>query len=157
MHFAFGLALAGMLRPSKVLGFLSLSPSRVKGEGWDPSLALVAVGGILPSAAFFFGKVSERVRRQRTAGEKGKESDAPLLYAACPLWRLPTTQQLDVRLVLGSAIFGIGWGLSGACPGPMLVNWGAALAGGVPGALGAGSLLVLAMAAGGQLAAAAPM
>ncbi|KDN52284.1 hypothetical protein K437DRAFT_254482 [Tilletiaria anomala UBC 951] len=146
LHFAFGLALTGMLRSSKVLGFLSLSPMRIIGMyGWDPSLAMVALGGILPSAAGYFLSVKPRIDR----GGK-TEADQPMLHAASPMWRLPKSQIIDAKLIGGAALFGAGWGLSGLCPGPAIVSLGAAFASGQ--GLQHISIFCASMAAAGQLA-----
>jgi uncharacterized membrane protein YedE/YeeE len=95
--FGLGLIVSGMANPAKVLGFLDLAGR------WDPSLAFVMVGAIAVSAIAF------AVARQRTVS---------LLGAAM---KLPTARQIDRRLLLGSALFGVGWGLAGICPGPGLV------------------------------------
>lgn len=92
--FGLGLYLSGMTNPAKVLGFLDLA-----GE-WDPSLALVMLGALAVSSVFFYV-----ARRRRTA----------LLGA--PM-QMPTLRTLDRRLVLGSGVFGVGWGIAGLCPGP---------------------------------------
>lgn len=118
--FGFGLLLSGMADPAKVLGFLDLAGA------WDPSLALVMAGAIavgLPS----FAAAQARVRRGRGALLGG------------PL-QLPTARQVDRRLVGGSLLFGIGWGLAGFCPGPAL----SALTTGLPPVL----LFIAAMIAG---------
>lgn len=96
--FAAGLVLAGMTQPAKVVGFLDFFGA------WDPSLAMVMVGAIgtyLPIFAI--------VKRRRT----------PLFSA---LFVLPTRRDIDRRLLLGAALFGIGWGLGGFCPGPAIVS-----------------------------------
>jgi len=98
--FGLGLILSGMANPAKVLGFLDLAGS------WDPSLALVMVGAIA------VGLVAFALARRRTATLLG----APL--------RLPTANVIDRRLVGGSLLFGVGWGLAGFCPGPALVALG---------------------------------
>ena len=99
--FGIGLIIAGMANPSKVLGFLDLAGS------WDPSLALVMGGAIPVSAiAFLWAK---------------KRAISFLGYTI----QLPDTRHLDKRLVIGGALFGIGWGLAGICPGPALVLLGA--------------------------------
>lgn len=98
--FGLGLILSGMASPAKVLGFLDLAGS------WDPSLALVMVGAIA------VGLVAFALARRRTATLLG----APL--------RLPTANVIDRRLVGGSLLFGVGWGLAGFCPGPALVALG---------------------------------
>ncbi len=107
MLFALGLGLGGMTQPSRVLAFLD-----VAGD-WDPRLALVMLGAIAVYAPVY--RVA--VRRQR-----------PLL---APAFDLPTRGHVDGRLVTGAAVFGIGWGLAGLCPGPALTS----LASGQPAAL----------------------
>jgi uncharacterized membrane protein YedE/YeeE len=95
--FGLGLLVAGMANPAKVLGFLDLAGA------WDPSLALVMAGAIAVGApAFAFVK-------KRTKTLLG----APVL--------LPSPRRIDTRLILGSLVFGMGWGLAGICPGPALV------------------------------------
>ena len=96
--FGLGLILSGMGNPAKVQNFLDFFGT------WDPSLALVMVGAIAVGlVAFTWAK------RRKTAllGE--------------PM-QLPTAVKIDTRLLLGSAMFGIGWGLAGFCPGPALMN-----------------------------------
>ena len=96
--FGLGLILSGMGNPGKVLNFLDFFGT------WDPSLALVMVGAIAVGlVAFTWAK------RRKTAllGE--------------PM-QLPNAVKIDTRLLLGSAMFGIGWGLAGFCPGPALMN-----------------------------------
>ncbi len=92
--FAFGLALAGMTRPAKVLGFLDFF------RAWDPSLAFV-MGGAIAVHAVAVAFITRR--------------NSPVLAAA---FVLPTRRDLDTRLLVGAALFGIGWGLGGYCPGP---------------------------------------
>ena len=95
--FGVGLLVAGMANPAKVLGFLDLAGA------WDPSLALVMAGAVAVGAgAFAFMK-----KRTRTL------LGAPVL--------LPGARGIDRRLILGSLVFGVGWGLAGICPGPALV------------------------------------
>jgi len=114
--FGIGLMVSGMANPAKVLGFLDLAGT------WDPSLAFVMVGAIaIGSLAFFLAK-----RRKRS-------------LLGLPV-QLPASTTVTPRLVLGSAAFGIGWGLAGFCPGPALVALGA----GYPKAVG----FVAAMVAG---------
>ena len=96
--FGIGLILSGMTDPSKVIGFLDLAGH------WDPSLAFVMGGAIL------VGVVAFRFARGREKSLLGNEM------------RLPTSSQIDRRLVLGSLAFGTGWGLAGYCPGPALVS-----------------------------------
>jgi uncharacterized membrane protein YedE/YeeE len=96
--FALGVCLSGMVRPSKVLGFLD-----VRGD-WDPSLALVMV-----SALGVYAIAWALVRRLRAPLFGGSFPGAP-------------SRAIDARLVGGAALFGLGWGLGGFCPGPALVS-----------------------------------
>ena len=98
--FGLGLILSGMANPAKVLAFLDLAGA------WDPSLALVMVGAI---GAAWLPFAWARRRERSLLG-------APL--------QLPTAQRPDRRLLLGSLVFGAGWGLAGFCPGPALVALG---------------------------------
>lgn len=98
--FGGGLLLSGMANPAKVLAFLDLAGP------WDPSLALVMVGAIAVGLLAF---VLVRGRQVSLLG-------APM--------RLPSAGQIDRRLVVGSTLFGVGWGLAGFCPGPALVALG---------------------------------
>ena len=96
--FALGLGLSGMTRPSKILGFLDVAGP------WDPSLAFVMIGAIGMHVLF--------VRRARRAGSPR--------FGARFSW--PVAAAVDARLIVGAAIFGVGWGLAGYCPGPALVS-----------------------------------
>ena len=98
--FGLGLIVSGMANPAKVLGFLDLAGD------WDPSLVFVMGGAIAVGAIAFF------IARHR----KVSLLDAPM--------RLPTSRAIDRRLVGGSLLFGIGWGIAGFCPGPGLVALG---------------------------------
>jgi uncharacterized membrane protein YedE/YeeE len=98
--FAVGLALAGMTLPSKVIGFLDVAGR------WDPSLAFVMVGAIAVYATAY--RLSLRMARPVVATS----------FAAVPPARI------DLRLLVGSALFGVGWGLAGLCPGPALASMG---------------------------------
>jgi len=96
--FGLGLIISGMTDPSKVIGFLDLAGA------WDPSLAFVMGGAILVGAgAFTIAK-----KRQRSL------LGAPM--------QLSSATELDKGLLIGSLVFGIGWGLSGFCPGPAVVS-----------------------------------
>jgi uncharacterized membrane protein YedE/YeeE len=102
--FGLGLIVAGMNDPLKVLAFLDVSGR------WDPSLALVMLGAISTAAAGF----AFATRRRRT-----------LLGVAL---QLPDRRQVDAPLLVGSVLFGVGWGLSGYCPGPGIVGlWAGSL------------------------------
>ncbi|WP_413460299.1 DUF6691 family protein [Herbaspirillum huttiense] len=98
--FGLGLIVSGMADPAKVLGFLDLAGQ------WDPSLALVMAGAIA------IGMPAFALARRRSRSLLG----APM--------QLPTARGIDRRLVLGSVLFGFGWGLAGICPGPALVLLG---------------------------------
>src|SRR6476659_2950945 len=93
-----GLLISGMVQPTKVLGFLDIFGA------WDPSLAVVMVAALAVSAPGFM---------------LAKRRGHPLFAAQCA-W--PTKTAIDRPLVIGSALFGIGWGLVGLCPGPALEN-----------------------------------
>lgn len=97
--FGIGLLISGMTEPSKVLGFLDLFGA------WDATLAFVMAGAVAVSWVGF------ALARRRSA---------PVL-ASQFAW--PTRNDIDAPLIAGSAMFGIGWGLSGICPGPALVNF----------------------------------
>lgn len=114
--FGIGLLLSGMTDPGKIIGFLDLAGD------WDPSLALV-MGGAVMVGVFAFA-----VAKKRTTTLLG---DA---------LHLPAASGIDRPLIVGSLMFGVGWGLAGFCPGPALVSLGS----GQPKAL----VLVLAMIAG---------
>ena len=96
--FAVGLGLSGMTQPAKVIAFLD-----VTGD-WDPSLALVMLGAIAVHAI---------------AIRLAKSTSAPVL---APCYKPPTATALDRRLLLGAALFGLGWGMAGLCPGPAVVS-----------------------------------
>ncbi|QTN26390.1 YeeE/YedE family protein [Rhodoferax sp. AJA081-3] len=99
--FGVGLIVAGMTDPSKVLGFLDLAGN------WDPSLAFVMGGGILVGLGAF------ATAKKRTTTFFGGAM------------HLPTSTDIDKRLIGGGLLFGAGWGLAGFCPGPAIVSLGA--------------------------------
>lgn len=96
--FGWGLLISGMTDPSKVIGFLDLAGS------WDPSLAMV-MGGAIAVGFFAFGTA-----KKRTSNFFGGAL------------HLPTSSDINKRLLLGSLLFGAGWGLAGFCPGPGIVS-----------------------------------
>lgn len=114
--FGFGLSLSGMLDPARVRAFLDIAGN------WNPSLAFVLGGAVSVSALGVL--LTRRLKR-------------PLFDET---FHLPDNQVIDRRLIVGSAIFGIGWGLVGLCPGPAL----ASLSLGLPATI----LFVAAMVAG---------
>jgi uncharacterized membrane protein YedE/YeeE len=114
--FGLGLAISGMMNPAKVIGFLDVAGS------WDPTLAFVMGGALLvtvPAYRLILGR------------------GHPVLAGG---FSLPSNTRLDTPLILGSALFGVGWGLVGFCPGPAV----AAVVTGLPAVLG----FVAAMVAG---------
>ena len=119
--FGLGLTISEMINPARVIGFLDLAGQ------WDPTLAFVMAGALAVTLPLF----------------------RFILRRPCPLldrqFHLPTQSQIDRRLIFGAAIFGVGWGLAGFCPGPAL----AGLASGNPGVF----LFVAAMVGGQWLAA----
>ncbi|MGW9231355.1 DUF6691 family protein [Pseudorhizobium sp. NPDC055634] len=114
--FGLGLSLSGMLNPAKVQGFLDVFGA------WDPSLAFVLGGAVV--VAFIGVQVMKRMRHP----------------AFDDSFHLPTSRRIDPPLVVGSALFGLGWGIGGFCPGPAV----AALSMGIPQT----ALFVVAMLAG---------
>ena len=98
--FGIGLILSGMTDPGKVIGFLDVAGL------WDPSLAFVMAGAIV--VGFFAFMMASRRTQTFLGGAM----------------QLPQRRDIDARLVGGSVVFGIGWGLAGFCPGPALVSFG---------------------------------
>lgn len=98
--FGIGLVVSGMADPAKVQGFLDLAGA------WDPSLALVMAGALAVAVPAF------ALARRRRASLVG----TPIA--------MPASREIDRRLVAGSALFGVGWGLAGFCPAPALVVLG---------------------------------
>jgi uncharacterized membrane protein YedE/YeeE len=114
--FGLGLIVSGMSNPAKVLGFLDLFGT------WNPSLAFVMAGAIAVGAVAF------AAAKKRTTSLLGD-----------PM-QLPAARKVDAALIMGSLLFGMGWGLAGICPGPALVLLGAGTA--------KGAIFVVAMLAG---------
>ncbi|EPQ5227602.1 DUF6691 family protein [Providencia stuartii] len=114
--FGLGLVIAGMGNPAKILAFLDITGT------WDPSLLItMAVGMVISGITFLWVK---------------KRSVSVL---NCPL-QIPTNQTIDKKLVTGSVLFGVGWGLAGICPGPALLLTGMGITQGI--------IFTLAMVAG---------
>lgn len=122
--FGLGLSLGGMTQPGVVLGFLDLFGA------WNPQLLFVMTGAVLTTA------IGYRLVLRRTQ---------PWLSDT---FKLPAARQFDARLVVGAAMFGIGWGIAGYCPGPALASMG--------GGIASVWLLVATMALGWWLAAKLP-
>ncbi len=97
--FGVGMTLSGMIEPQKVVGFLD-----VMGE-WDASLAFVMGGALLVFMPFYW----LRIKKTSTAMDGSVVS-------------IPTQTNLDVKLVIGAALFGLGWGIAGICPGPAVTS-----------------------------------
>ncbi len=98
--FSLGLCLSGLVAPLKVLAFLDLFGA------WDPSLIFTMAGGLLVTGVSWF---ATRARGASLLGD--------------PM-QIPSNTALDARLIGGSLLFGVGWGLAGVCPGPAIVNLG---------------------------------
>jgi uncharacterized membrane protein YedE/YeeE len=96
--FGFGLSLSGMLDPARVQGFLDIFGA------WDPSLAFVLGGAV--TVAFIGLRLGWRMPR-------------PILDTT---FHFPASTRIDARLIFGSALFGLGWGLGGLCPGPAVAS-----------------------------------
>ena len=114
--FGLGLLLAGMGNPAKILAFLDITGN------WDPSLLVtMAVAMVISGIAF------QLVKKRKTS------------VLNCPL-QIPSSNVIDKKLVIGSVLFGLGWGLGGICPGPAILLTGMGLTQGI--------LFALAMIAG---------
>lgn len=96
--FGFGLALSGMMNPARVRGFLDIFGV------WDPTLAFVMAGALIVMGMAW--RIQPRMHRP----------------VACEDFSLPGTKLIDAKLLGGSALFGIGWGLGGLCPGPAIAS-----------------------------------
>jgi hypothetical protein len=97
--FGFGLAFSGMTDPANVIGFLNL------GGQWNPSLAFVMLGGLavtIPAFQLLIPKMEKPLQAK--------------------IFAEPNKVTIDLKLVLGACLFGIGWGLSGLCPGPVIAG-----------------------------------
>lgn len=96
--FGFGLSLSGMLNPVRVRGFLDV------GGNWDPSLAFVLGGAVI---VMMIATFLSRVMRRPVFDDS---------------FHMPGSKQIDGRLLAGAAIFGVGWGMAGFCPGPAIAS-----------------------------------
>lgn len=114
--FGFGLSLSGMLNPVNVQGFLDIFGA------WNPRLAFVLGGAVI--VAFIGVQIAKRMQRPAFAEN----------------FHMPMNRPIDTPLIIGSALFGLGWGIGGFCPGPAI----ASLSLGLP----QGILFVIAMVAG---------
>ena len=92
--FGIGLTVSGMVNPAKVIAFLNILGN------WDPSLVFVMVGAIIFSAPFFYIL---------------KNKKKPLFNSS---FQIPSRTNIDRNLIIGSSLFGVGWGMVGLCPGP---------------------------------------
>ena len=123
LMFGVGLALSGMLDPMRVLGFLDVAGA------WDPTLAFVLLGAVAVSAAGY------QIARRRQHPAFAAQFD------------IPAGRQIDTPLLVGAAIFGVGWGLAGFCPGPAL----ASLSLGLPKSAGFVATMLVGMALHGTV------
>jgi hypothetical protein len=98
--FGLGLIISGMTNPAKILAFLDIAGA------WDPSLIFVMGGAVLVGLIAFY------LAKNRTQSFLGGAM------------QIPTRRDVDRPLIIGSAMFGVGWGLAGFCPGPALVSLG---------------------------------
>ena len=96
--FGIGLTVSGMVNPAKVIAFLNILGN------WDPSLVFVMVGAIIFSAPFFYIL---------------KNKKKPLFNSS---FQIPSRTNIDQNLIIGSSLFGIGWGMVGLCPGPVVAS-----------------------------------
>ena len=96
--FGIGLVISEMINPAKVLGFLNIF------DAWDPSLAFVMIGALIISTPVF---------------HLFKKNDKPLFSSS---FSIPTNKEIDKKLIIGSTLFGAGWGLIGLCPGPAITS-----------------------------------
>jgi uncharacterized membrane protein YedE/YeeE len=106
--FAAGLQRSGMAEQAKVLGFLAFTSK----DGWDPSLMVVlgaAVGLLLPPTLWVLGHVAQALG-----------DPASKIFTGRTAWQVSQAEKVDGRLLVGEALFGVGWGLTGLCPGPAL-------------------------------------
>ena len=94
--FGIGLTLSGMINPEKVIGFLNIT------EDWDPSLMFVMIGAIIICFPIFYLL---------------RNTNKPLFASR---FEIPTVKKINRKLIFGSALFGVGWGMVGLCPGPAI-------------------------------------
>ncbi|KAG7529885.1 hypothetical protein FFLO_05333 [Filobasidium floriforme] len=149
LTFGTGLLMSGMVSPSKTLGFMRLpflsilsrdhhsAENGARGwSEWDPSLAMVILAAVLPNMRHWLKKIKPRVDKSiepklyQTADQKiGKSKVNPVTpgQGQKSRWQVPlgkAAYNIDSRLIIGSIVFGLGWGLGGVCPGPALVRLG---------------------------------
>lgn len=105
--FGFGLLLSGLADPAKVLGFLDIS--LILSGQWDPSMMLVIGGALFVYLPVYLLWVKPRIARLQ----------GPVLDSH---YQVPNKTRIDGQLVVGAALFGLGWGMLGICPGPAVVN-----------------------------------
>jgi uncharacterized membrane protein YedE/YeeE len=149
LTFGTGLLMSGMVSPLKTLGFMRLpflstldsnlnSGYQSAGNGargwseWDPSLAMVILAAVLPNMRHWVKKIKPRVDKsiepqlyQTAEGQAGKVVNPS--QGRKSRWQVPlgkAAYNIDARLIIGSVVFGLGWGLGGVCPGPALVRLG---------------------------------
>jgi uncharacterized membrane protein YedE/YeeE len=149
LTFGTGLLMSGMVSPLKTLGFMRLpflsilswdhhsAENGARGwSEWDPSLAMVILAAVLPNMRHWVKKIKPRVDKsiepqlyQTAEEETGKSKVNPVTpgQGQKSRWQVPlgkAAYNIDARLIIGSIVFGLGWGLGGVCPGPALVRLG---------------------------------
>mmetsp|Transcript_25302 Transcript_25302/g.45822 ORF Transcript_25302/g.45822 Transcript_25302/m.45822 type:complete len:374 (-) Transcript_25302:1161-2282(-) len=113
--FSVGLAISGMINSSKIYGFLDAKGLR--NGTYDPTLITVMGGGVVVSWISY-----QFVDRFNIIKHKSTLSSPLSQKKSCGKFGVPTNQTLDLNLIVGSAIFGVGWGIGGLCPGPAIFN-----------------------------------
>jgi uncharacterized membrane protein YedE/YeeE len=112
-----------------VLSFFNISPSRLRKGEWDPSLAFVALSAISISTVGWFFSIKPKVdatrakesnRQTRKQRKETVEDNGPLYQLVAPQWRVPRRTDINWQLLAGAVFFGIGWGMTGLCPGEMM-------------------------------------
>ena len=98
MIFGIGLVISEMINPEKVLGFLNIF------RDWDPSLAFVMIGALVVSTPLF---------------HLSKNKEKPIFSSR---FSISNKKEIDKKLIIGSILFGAGWGLAGLCPGPAITS-----------------------------------
>ena len=117
--FGVGLAISGMCDPGRVIRFLDFTGP----DGWDPSLMGVMLSGVMFNTVTFH--LMHKYGVEVMVAEKADPDDKITLNNVIKIWRHPANLHLPPAFVMGAVLFGLGWGLSGICPGPALVNLGA--------------------------------
>lgn len=121
LTFSLGLMVSGMVNPLKVLGFLRFPPPL---DTFDPSLGMIVAGAVIPNGIHWFAL-------RRAQEKSGKAAEPRFSWES---WQVPSRTQIDWRLLVGAAVFGMGWGTAGVCPGPAIETGGSLLVAAFQGA-----------------------